>query len=189
MNAIPVKHSLKGFYMLNNNQIKLVQTAVRAAGLRDKTGDQRYRILLGNYKQPNGDVVTSCKQLNNWQLDDLLAICESLGWQYPGQRRAYYRNRSKTRGNTASFAQQSAIAYLSGDLGWNNKQLSGMVERQTAGRIEHAQQLRADEAHGLIEALKNILSRETGKDYKNLKEVQQDMEATDGADGKKQQTG
>ena len=174
--------------MLNNNQIKLVQTAVRAAGLRDKTGDGRYRMLLANYKQPNGEAVTSCPQLNNWQLDDLLAICESLGWQYPGQRKAYYRNRSKSQdnGNTASFAQQSAIAYLSGDLGWNNKQLSGMVHRQTAGRIEHAQQLRADEAHGLIEALKNMLTRITGVSYKNLTEVQEDMEATD---GKKQQTG
>ena len=64
--------------------------------------------------------------------------------------------------------------------------MSGMVKRQTAGRIEHVQQLRADEAHGLIEALKNILSRETGRSYKNLTEVQQDMEATD---GKKQKTG
>lgn len=172
--------------MLNNNQIKLVQTAVRAAGLRDKTGDGRYRILLGNYKQSNGERVTSCPQLNNWQLDDLLAICESLGWQYPGQRRAYYRNRCKKQGNVASFAQQSAISYLAGDLGWNSNQISGMVKRQTADRIEHVQQLRADEAHGLIEALKNILSRETGKDYKNLTEVQQDMEATD---GKKQKTG
>ncbi len=171
---------------LNYKQIKLVQTAVRAAGLRDKTGDQRYRILLGNYKAPDGGPVTSCKQLNNYQLDDLLAICESLGWQYPGQRPAYYRNRSKKQGNLASFAQQSAIAYLAGDLGWNTKQMSGMVERQTAGRIEHVQQLRANEAHGLIEALKNILSRETGRSYKNLTEVQQDMEATD---GKKQKTG
>jgi Bacteriophage Mu, GemA protein len=171
---------------LNYKQIKLVQVATRAAGLRDKTGDGRYRMLLANYKQSNGEAVTSCPQLNNWQLDDLLAICESLGWQYPGQRRAYYRNRSKTQGNTASFAQQSAIAYLSGDLGWNDSQLSGMVRRQTADRIEHVQQLRADEAHGLIEALKNILSRETGKSYKNLTEVQQDMEATDGT---KQKTG
>ena len=71
--------------MLNNSQIKLVQVAVRAAGLRGKGFDGRYRLLLGQYHQPNGQPVTSCKQLNNWQIDDLLAICESHGWRCPGK--------------------------------------------------------------------------------------------------------
>jgi len=166
--------------MLNKQQIKLVQTAVRAAGLRTTTFEGRYRFLLSHYTQSNGSPVTSCKQLNNWQLDDLLAICEAHGWRMPGKPADYYRQLVARRGDYASFAQQQAIKHLAGDLGWNELQLGGMIERMTGGSVKSPSRLKPGNAYKIIEALKAMLSRETGKQYSSLKEVQKDMEATDG---------
>jgi len=105
--------------MLNKDQIKLVQTAVRAAGLRTKYCEGRYRLLLGQYRQPGGSPVTSCKQLNNSQLEDLLAICEANGWRMPGKPDDFYRSKINNESDIASFAQQSAIRKLADDLSWN----------------------------------------------------------------------
>jgi len=164
--------------MLNNGQIKLVQTAVRAAGLRESG---QYYFVLKQYRQGDSKhKVTSCKQLNNWQMEDLLAICESLGWRHPGKGERFYRNRAAGRERFASFSQQKMLEYLAGDLGWNEYQLAGMIERMTAGDKISIAQLAPGEAHGLIEALKEMFGRQTGKKYKNLKEIQHDMEVTDG---------
>ena len=95
--------------MLNKGQIKLVQIAVRQAGLRSGGQDGRYRMLLSQYKQPNGSPVTSCKQLNNWQMDDILAICESLGWYHPEKATDHYRALAAKRDSIASFAQKEAM--------------------------------------------------------------------------------
>lgn len=167
--------------MLNNQQIKLVQTAVRAAGLRSKGFEGRYRLLLGQYKQPSGKPVTSCKQLNNSQLEDLLAICEAFGWRMPGKEENYYRLKVATHSGIASFAQQSAVRHLAGDLGWNDQQVGGFLKRMTGGFVSNVAGLSPAQAYNIIEALKIILGRERGKQYTNLKEVQEDMEvATDG---------
>jgi len=169
--------------MLNNQQIKLVQTAVRAAGLRGKGFDGRYRLLLAQYKNSAGHQVTSCKQLNNSQLTDMLAICESLGWRYPGRPANYFRKKLAETiygAGSASFAQQWAIAKLAEDLGWDDKQLAGMIERMTDGKVSYVAALSPQQAHGVIEALKNMFGRAVGKDYKNLKEIQTDMEVTSG---------
>lgn len=167
--------------MLNNHQIKLVQTAVRAAGLRSNTFDGRYRILLRQYKQSTGQPVKSCKQLNNYQLDDLLAICEAHGWRMPGKSENHYRFKVATQSSAASFAQQSAIKYLAGDLCWNDLQLGGMLKRMTSGFASNVNSLSPAQACQVIESLKAILSREKDKIYTNLKEIQDDMEAvTDG---------
>lgn len=167
--------------MLNKDQIKLIQTAVRAAGLRTKDFDGRYRLLLGKYKQPNGNPVTSCKQLNNSQLEDLLAICEAHGWRMPGKSANYFRFKVATESHIASFAQQSAIKHLAGDLGWGDEQLSGMLKRMTGGFATNVAALRPGQAYNIIEALKAMFSREEGKRYSNLKEIQEDMEVvTDG---------
>ena len=95
--------------MLNNDQIKLVQTAMRRAGIRTKFFDGRYRLLLKQYLQPNGEPVTSCKQLNNAQLDDILAICEASGWRMPEKSETFYRDKVNQAGEIASYAQQQAI--------------------------------------------------------------------------------
>lgn len=166
--------------MLNNSQIKLVQTAVRAAGLRTAKFEGRYRLLLGQYKQPNGSPVTSCKQLNNSQLEDLLAICESHGWQMPGKPEDFYRQKVKSHGEYASFAQQAAIRHLAGDLGWNDRQLAGMLERMTGGDVANLAALTSGAAYKIIEALKAMFSRESGKKYKTLNEIKEDMESRDG---------
>ena len=160
--------------MLNNQQIKLVQTAVRAAGIRTKEFDGRYRMLLSQYKQPNGRPVTSCKQLNNSQLEDLLAICESHGWQCPGKKADHFRSKVQNTDCYASYAQQSAIKHLAGDLGWNDRQLAGMLERLTNGKTNSLVCLAPQNAYAVIEALKAIIGRRNGKAYKDLTEIKQD---------------
>lgn len=173
--------------MLNNPQIKLVQTAVRTAGLRTVQFDGQYRLLLRQYLQPNSKPVTSCKQLNNSQLEDLLAICEAHGWRMPGKPVDFYRSKVATQYDIASFAQQSAIKKLAGDLGWNDYQLGGMLKRMTGGVVRSVTALSPRQAYKTIEALKAILTRDTGKHYSNLREVQEDMEVA--TDGQKSQVG
>jgi len=152
--------------MLNNDQIKVVQIAVRAAGLRHKDSDGQYRLLLSQYKQPNGSHVTSCKQLNNSQMEDLLAICESMGWRYPGKAENYFRQKIAHDTGLASYAQQSAIKKLAGDLGWNFKQLSGFVFKITKHRVDSTVTLSPGEAYAIIEALKSMFLRNIGMDPK-----------------------
>ena len=171
--------------MLNNQQIKLIQTAVRAAGLRTRHFDGQYRLLLRQYLQSNGKPVTSCKQLNNSQLEDLLAICEAHGWRMPGKPENFYRFKIATESDIASFAQQSAIKKLGGDLGWNDAQLGGMLKRMTGGFATTVTALSPGQAYQIIECLKAILTRDTGKHYSNLKEIQEDMEVV--TDGQKSQ--
>lgn len=166
--------------MLNNAQIRLVQTAVRKAGLRTSRFEGRYRLLLGQYKQPDGTPVTSCKQLNGMQLEDLLAICESYGWRMPGKEANHYRLLRGLRSGHASPAQQMAIDHLRGDLGWNQSQLGGFLKRMTRGRVTNVIALRAGQAYKVIEALKAMVGRERGKEYKNLKEIEHDMEVHNG---------
>lgn len=167
--------------MLNSSQIKLVQTAVRSAGLRNGKFEGRYHLLLAQYKQPSGKPVTSCKQLNNSQIDDLLAICEAYGWRYPGKVDNYYRFKVATESHIASFAQQSAVKHLAGDLGWGDEQLAGMLRRMTGGFVTNVAGLSPGQAYKTIEALKAIVGREQGKQYSNLNEIKEDMEVvTDG---------
>jgi len=149
--------------------------------LRTKQSDGRYRLLLGQYKQPNGRPVTSCKQLNNSQLEDMLAICEAHGWRMPGKPANHFRFKVATESEYASFAQQSAIKHLAGDLGWGDEQLAGMLKRMTGGFASNTAALRPGHAYKVIEALKAMLGREAGKHYSNLTEIKEDMEAvTDG---------
>lgn len=170
--------------MLNNQQIRLVQKAVRVAGLRSKQFEGRYRMLLSQYQQPNSKPVKSCKQLNNYQLEDLLAICEAHGWRMPGKPANHFRFKVATQYSVASFAQQEAIKKLAGDFGWNDNQLRGMLKRMTGGFATNVAALTPAQAYKVIEALKAMLSRETGKQYSSLKEVQEDMEVTDGQKSK-----
>jgi len=138
-------------------------------------------MLLGQYRQPSGKPVTSCKQLNNWQLDDLLAICEAYGWQYPGKPKNHYRLKTIARYKIASFAQQSAIKHLAGDLGWADFQLNGFLKRITGGIVGHINALTPKQAYKTIEGLKAMFGRETGRQYSNLKEIQEELEvAKDG---------
>lgn len=171
--------------MLNNSQIKLVQTAARAAGLRGKGFDGRYRLLLGQYTRSNGSAVTSCKQLTNSQLEDFLGVCESLGWRCPGKEADHFRTKAKRSADAVSYAQLAAIEHLAGDLGFTDAQLAGMVRRVTKDRTDKVITMSPREGYCLIEALKNMLSRKTGKEYSNLDSVKKDMEVEQ--NGKKAQ--
>lgn len=172
--------------MLNKNQIKLLQTALRAAGIRGKAiPDGRYRALLRQYKTPRGPV-TSCKQLNNFQLTDLLAICESRGWRMPGKSAGHYRDKVRADYNYASFAQREAIRLMGSDLGWTEDHLAGMIKRMTKGRTDFLAELSPKEAFGLIEALKSMLGRKMGTSYKSLSDVTEDLKG--GRDGQESKT-
>ena len=99
----------------------------------------------------------------------------------PGKPENHFRNKIATQYEIASFAQQSAIKKLAGDLGWNDYQLAGMIKRMTNSSVTSVTALTPAKAYQVIEALKAIVGRERGRQYSNLKEIQKDMEvATDG---------
>jgi len=172
--------------MLNNDQIKLVQTAVRKAGIRTATFDGRYRMLLGQYLQPNGKPVTSCKQLNNSQLDDILAICEAQGWRMPGQSETFYRDKVNQIGDLASHAQLRAIGFLSVDLGMTALHLNNFIAYMTKDKCSSIVELPTKQAYKIIEALKAMLSRKTGINFNSLQEIKEYFDNQGATDGKKQ---
>ncbi|HIJ67251.1 MAG TPA: DUF1018 domain-containing protein [Planctomycetes bacterium] len=159
--------------MLSKDQIKLIQTAVRAAGLRSKNFDGRYRLLLAQYKRGDGSPVTSCTQLNRSQIEDVLAICESLGWRHPARPERFYRDKAGKSCSTITFGQQRAIKHLASDLFWSPGDINGFVRRMTGGRKKDICGLTARAAYEIIEAMKAILSRKVGMDLskKNLSQI------------------
>jgi len=159
--------------MLNNDQIKLIQTAAHKAGIRTPKFDGRYRMLLGQYLQPNSKPVTSCKQLNNRQLDDFLAICEASGFRQPGKSETYYRDKVAAAGDYASFAQQRAIGYLSEDLGMTSLHLKNFIAYMTGREQGLIASLTSKEAGKIIEALKAILKRKTGVKFDSLQSIKE----------------
>lgn len=158
---------------MTNDQIKLIQTAARAAGIRDGRQDGRYRFLLAQYKKSNGQIVASCKDLNNYQVDDFLAICESHGWRHPGLSETHYRDKVARSydGHYASDAQRRAIDYLAGDLGMGGEPLKHFILRMTRNKTDSVSQLTGRQAYNVIEALKAALSRKTGRAYDTLNDV------------------
>ena len=166
---------------MTNDQIKLVQTAVRRAGIRTKF-EGRYRLLLGQYLQPNGRPVTSCKQLTNNQLDDILAICEAHGWRMPDKSETYYRDKVNQAGDYATYAQQQAIRYLAEDLGMVGLHLNNFIRHMTNQTVDSIARLVSDDAWKIIEALKAILKRKTGVKFDSLQSIKEyfDQGATDG---------
>jgi hypothetical protein len=158
--------------MLTQDQKKLVQAAARAAGLRTGTQEGRYRLLLAQYRRSNGTIVHSCTQLTNRQIDDFLAICESMGWRHPGHGETYYRDRTAAADDDAvSFAQLRAIDYLAGDMGWNGAAIAKMVQRITRDRTDAAVSMSGREAYDLIEAMKAMLRRKDESAYQTLGDI------------------
>jgi len=175
--------------MLNNDQIKLVQIAVRKAGIRTATFDGRYRMLLGQYLQPNGKPVTSCKQLNNSQLDDILAICEAHGWRMLGQSETFYRDKVNQAGEVASFAQQQAIRFLAEDLGIVGQHLANFIKYMTDEKADDIVRLSPKQAWKITEALTAMLRRKTGIKFKSLQEIKEYFDNQGATDGKENQIG
>ena len=159
---------------LKPEQIKLIQTAVRAAGLRDGLSDGRYRLVLAQYKRSDGTACGSCKDLNNWQVDDLLAICEGLGWRHPGKPEDYYRSRTRQANGSywATPGQSAAIQMLAGDLGWTEANLNGMIARMTHQRSDCLTLLTRADGYVMIEAMLAMLSRRDGQNYKTLADAE-----------------
>ena len=173
--------------MLNNSQIKLVQVAVKAAGIRTPQFDGRYRLMLGKYKQPNGKMVTSCKELNNSQLEDLLAICESYGWRMLGKPQDFYRKKVAAGYGHASFAMQEGIRHLAGDLGWPIDHLHDFIEKMT-GRIAAIIDLTPKEAFKVIEGLMAIFNRRHGTNCNTLNQIRDEVAPVDSAKKRNQDT-
>lgn len=153
--------------MPNKDQIKLIQTAARAAGLRNGKQEGRYRMVLQQYR------VKSCKDMTNAQIDDFLAICEALGWRYPGKPETYCRDRANAAvdKNSASFAQLEAITHLAGDLGYDMP-MTKFLARMTHGRIDAVVHLTRQEAYNVISALKAMLQRRDGIKYRDCKQIE-----------------
>lgn len=164
---------------MTKDQIKLVQIAVKAAGIRSpssrsKAGppqNDRYHFLLRQYKQPSGSPVKSCKQLNNSQLEDLLAICESHGWRMPGQPEDFYRKKIAAEYGLASFAARSGIRHMAKDLGWTPEHLDNFARKMTGFNLITIDELKPVEAYKIIEALKVMFNRNNGTNYKTIKEI------------------
>ncbi len=155
--------------MPNAEQIRLIQTARRKAGL----DEGRYRFLLRQYKRPNGRPVESCKQLDRRQIDDFLGICEAQGWRHPGRGETHYRDLAAKSPETgvAGSAQVEAIRYLAGDLGMNAEDLKKFVRRMTHQRTDSLLQISRREGWQITEALIAMLGRQDGVDYKTLADV------------------
>lgn len=167
-------------HSLNVQQIKLVQTAARGAGLRFAKDDSRYRMVLRQYKQPNGKPVESCKQMSRSQVDDFLRLCESMGWENKQQQaKQSYRDQCSRHGSGASDAQIEAIMLLAQDLGYTPDQFPDMVSGFTHGRAGSLAELDGALASSLIEALKDKFGRMTGKYYYDLDEVAANVGGTD----------
>ena len=92
----------------------------------------------------------------------------------PGKPENHFRFKVATESHIASFAQQSAIKHLAGDLGWDNSQLAGMLKRMTGGFVTNTAALKPGQAYNVIESLKAIVGREKGKHYSNLKQIEKD---------------
>jgi hypothetical protein len=157
-------------------QIRLVKVAAKGADLIGQAGDGRYRLLLMKYKQSSGSPVMSCKQLDNSQLEDLLAICESYGWRMPGQPEDFYRKKVATGAGHASFAMQEGIRHLAGDLGWPIHHLHDFIEKMT-GRIAAISDLTPKEAFKVVEGLKAIFNHRKGTNCNTIQEIREEMEA------------
>lgn len=163
--------------MPNKQQIRLVQIAVKQARIRTPQGDGQYLLLLSQYKQSNGRAVTSCKQLTNSQIEDLLAICESLGFRHPGKPEDFYRKKVMEQDEAfASYAQQSAITKLAEDLCWSAEHLKNFINKMTDGCTDRIALLTPSQAYKVIEGLKAILSRQTGTKYDSMQDAKKDME-------------
>jgi hypothetical protein len=164
---------------MTNDQIKLVHVAVKEAGIRTPQFDGRYRLLLANYKQPWGGPVRSCTQLDNSQLEDLLAICESHGWRMPGKPEDFYRKKVAAEYGLASFAARSGIRHMAKDLGWTPEHLDNFARKMTGFNLITIDELKPEEAYKIIEALKVIFNRNNGTSCKTLKEIKDEATPAD----------
>ncbi len=174
--------------MASNKQLKLIHIAARQAGLIVKYDDRRYRLLLAQYKTPGGGVATTSKQLNNSQIEDLLAICEAMGWD-SGRGGTYFRDKVAAHGTFASFAQCSAIDKLRGDLGWNTDNLKGFIGRMTAYSKSGVAELTVRQASNIIEALKNMTLRAKGMSPNTTLNELKDTEVAHGKEKQSRQVG
>lgn len=160
-------------------QIRLIQAAARGAGLRDGNEDRRYYLVLHQFKTWRKSPVESCKDLNNSQIDDFLAICESMGWRYPGKSETFCRDKAAQAKDAdhISYPQKTAIDHLAGDLGLTggigSDCLKHFISRMTKGRVQDVVMLSRREAYNIIEALKAQLSRNDERKYENCKDIQQ----------------
>lgn len=164
--------------------------AAKGAGLRGNKHDpdSRYYLLMRQYKRSNGKPVESCKQLNRHQVDDFLAICESMGWRQPGKSETHHRDKAArdTYSESISVGQIAAIDYLRGDLGMTKEQLKTFVLRMTKKRTNSLMEASRREASAITEALKSMLSRKDNTNYQTLADVESAYSTEAATDGENQ---
>jgi hypothetical protein len=149
--------------MVNNAQLKLIHQAARAAGLIDKTGDQRYRLVLRQYRDRDGRPAASSKQLSNQQIDDLLALCESMGFRLPNRPSHFFRDKAAAGYRHATIPTLAALRQLAGDLGWTDAHLANFLRRMARpGESTDLITLPPRLAYVAIEAMKAMFNRTSG---------------------------
>jgi hypothetical protein len=151
--------------MVNNKQLKLIHQAARAAGLIDKTGDGRYRLVLRQYRDRAGRPAASSKQLTNHQIDDFLALCESLGFRLPNRPSHFFRDKAAAGYRQATIPTLAALRQLAGDLGWTEAHLVNFLRRMARpGESTDLITLPPRLAYVAIEAMKAMFNRTSGMD-------------------------
>ncbi len=150
------------------NQVRSLQIAAKQVGLRSGKDDGRYKLLLMQYKQPTGKPCQSCKELNQTQYEDFMAICESMGFvHYSGDER-HYRDKRESRGDGKSFAQMEAIKAMATDLGWDAAHLQEFCAKMGGVPLTY---LSGADAGKVIEALKAMLGRRDKTHYARVSDV------------------
>lgn len=150
------------------NQIRSLQIAARQVGLRCGKDDGRYKLLLMQYKEPHGRGCQSCKELNQTQYEDFMAICESMGFVHFSGDKRHYRDKRDSRGDCKSFAQLEAIKAMASDLGWDSEHLQAFCVKMGKAPLTY---LSGVDAGKIIEALKAMIGRRDNTHYTRVADV------------------
>jgi hypothetical protein len=130
-------------------QIKLIHIAANHAGCNQ----EQYRTVLRN-----AGGVSSCKTLTHTAFEDCMAIFEGMGYE-DSRGEWYWREVVRQRGHLCSGRMAHKIVELGETCGYPVKSL---CMKFSGGRTEHPSKLTPNEAHDLIEAMKDMIIRREG---------------------------
>lgn len=138
-------------------QIQVVQTARRRLQLDD--ADFRELLRKVGSVRPDETGHVSCKALTQKGFEAVMAHLERMGFKMrPGQGGGYWRERQFRRRLLCSDREAHLIRELAGRQ--ERYPLGALCRRHSGGHTDQPEQLTAKQAHGLIEALKQINARE-----------------------------
>jgi hypothetical protein len=146
-------------------QLKLLQIARKAveklsSGVFD---DDAYRQALVE-RGGVGRLPPSSKDLGPAGFERMMAMFESMGWRdaMPGRSVDHWRTLVRRRGHFASPQQIRYIAGLHDELKklGTEYDLGGLCRRMTNHRVGSVDDLNPQEAHKMIEMMKDIVDRQ-----------------------------